>query len=135
VAILPCSYIFLTVKPQISSCQVVTGFTAEQSILSLAAVLLRKGAESDGVIAAAQRAGNTYSSGAPPPPPPHQSGPKGRPNAGRRLSTRAFFDLQQADAEEENDWEMVLAVGVHPDSVGQRKARGQDVVVKGYENG
>jgi hypothetical protein len=55
--------------------------------------------------------------------------------ARRRLSTRDFFDLKQLDQEGEEDWEMVLAVGEHPDNIGQRKARVQDIVVKGYEDG
>jgi hypothetical protein len=112
--------------------QYVTGLVGEGSALSIASVLLKKGAQSAGVIGAAPRADNSYSgpsSRVPSPP------SKGRPAAPRRLSTRDFFDLQALDAAEENDWNMVLAVGEHPDNVSQRHVRTQDIVVKGYENG
>ncbi len=116
----------------------------ESSILSLSSVLLKKGAESAGVITAAPRAGNNYSTG-PSISAPKLKGATGSSNtssnfnakASRRLSTRDFFDLRQCDADEdrERDWEMVMAVGEHPDSVQQRRARLQDVVIKGYANG
>lgn len=117
-----------------------TGITAENSVLSLSSVLAKKGAESAGVIAAAQRAGNGYSGPSSRVPAPNStSAPSTRGskpgNSSRRLSTRDFFDLQQLDAAEENAWEMVLAVGEHPDNTSQRNTRTQDIVVKGYENG
>ena len=99
-------------------------------------MLVRKGAESAGVITAAPRADNKYASNKSSSSATAPSQPRAKAGgANKRLSTRDFFDLSELDQDGEDDWEMVLAVGEHPDSVGQRKARVQDIVVKGYEDG
>lgn len=101
----------------------------------MASVLIGKGAESAGVITAAPRADNKYASSKSTNSSASAVQARGKSGANKRLSTRDFFDLSELDQEGEDDWEMVLAVGEHPDTIGQRKARVQDIVVKGYEDG